>query len=103
MSSPLRATRGAAPARSRTARVYRGVASGSPESLGSWFANRCGRKTHAKPATDAVRRGPGRERRLMADAHRNGAEPPPPVGRHHDPENRPQARPRVVLQEHEIT
>jgi len=61
------------------------------------------RKTHAKPAADAVRRGPGRKRRLMADAHRNGGEPEPPVGRHHDPENRGQARPRVVLQEHEIT
>src|SRR2546426_4493401 len=103
MSSPPRARRGPAPSRSRTARGYRGVASGSPGCLESWLASRCGRKTHAKPAAHAVRRAPGRERRLMADADRNGGEAEPPVGRHHDPENRGQARPRVVLKEDEVT
>src|SRR2546426_5807350 len=103
MSSAPRATRGPAPSRSRTVRAYRGAASGSPGCLGSWFANRCGRKTHVKPAADAVRSGPARERRLMTGADWNGGEAEPPVGRHHDPENRGQARPRIVLQEHEVT
>src|SRR5213594_2791442 len=103
MSSAPRATRGPAPSRSRTVRAYRGAASGSPGCLGSWFANRCGRKTHVKPAADAVRRGPAREGRLMTGADWNGGKAEPPVGRHHDPENRGQARPWVVLQEHEVT
>src|SRR5438046_1825880 len=101
-SSPRRATRGQAPSRSRTVRGCRGVVSGSPWCLGSWVANRYGRKTHAKAAAHAVGRGAGRERRLMADVDWNGGETEPPVGSHHDPENRGQAGPRVVLQEHEV-
>src|SRR5438094_10507536 len=64
--------------------------------------NRYGRKTHAKAAAHAVGRGAGRERRLMADVDWNGGETEPPVGSHHDPENRGQAGPRVDLQEHEV-